>query len=182
MSCYILISLFFTPSRYCPAGNYLYTLTVSKYGNDFLFQAVLVVNASAFFLASVLDSPQMVFLAALVIQTCSGGYWPSIGWLRGRYFLPEVRSVTITLTRVLTLFIVAPLLWALHESPTLTMLACSGLNAVAVFLQFKITEVSAYGCFVRVKCAYMYVLHCLQAELKLQGETDEYECSDDEEN
>jgi hypothetical protein len=64
-----------------------------------IFQVVLTANAAAFFLASIMSNPQMVFMASIMIQTCSGGYWPSIGWLRGRYFLPEVRSVTITLTR-----------------------------------------------------------------------------------
>jgi len=94
---FVLIYATFTMSTML--GNYIYTLTISKYGNDLIFQVVLIANAAAFFLASISSSPQVVFMASIVIQTCSGGYWPSIGWLRGRYFLPEVRSVTITLTR-----------------------------------------------------------------------------------
>lgn len=141
-------------------GNYIYTLTVSKYGNDLIFQMMLMVNAASFFLASIMTSPQTVFIASIVIQICIGGYWPSIGWLRGRYFMPEVRGVTITLSRVLTFCAVAPILWAFHENYTLTLLACSGLNAVAVYLQFKIT----------------------QAELRLQGEIDEYEYTEEEDS
>ena len=123
------------------AGNYIYTLTISKYGNDIFFQAVLLVNAAAFFLASIVSSPKIVFIAAIVVQICCGGYWPSIGWLRGRYFLPEIRGVTITISRLLTLCAVVPILWLFHESYTMTLLLCSALNAVAVFLQFKITQV-----------------------------------------
>jgi len=80
-------------------GNYLYTLANPRYGNDIIFQALLATAAGAFFISAIVQTPELVFLASICVQVCSGGYWPSIGYLRGRYFLPEIRGVTVALIR-----------------------------------------------------------------------------------
>lgn len=84
-----------------------------------------------------MSNPQMVFMASIMIQTCSGGYWPSIGWLRGRYFLPEVRSVTITLTR-----------WVIHLLLIfyfmITTYACVQALIGVFYFAFNIVEFSRY--------------------------------------
>jgi hypothetical protein len=92
-------------------GHYLHTLALPSYGNDHIFQGVLWVSLGGYFLAAMTStttlsaSLSLIFLVALTIQLCSGVYWPCVGFLRGRYILPEIRGVVISLTR----FILPPL-------------------------------------------------------------------------
>lgn len=80
-------------------GNYMYGLLAPQWGHDALFQTVLAVSASGFFLGAVFQTPTFILLISMGIQFCIGFYWPAVGFLRGRYTLPEFRPTVITLTR-----------------------------------------------------------------------------------
>ena len=68
-----------------------------------------------------------------------GGYWPSIGFLRGRYVVPELRSMSITLSRLGTLVLSVMILSAIHHSPMLILLTCASINGAASYLQNTIS-------------------------------------------
>jgi MFS family permease len=80
-------------------GNYVYGLLAPQWGHDSLFQTVLAVSASGFFLGAVFQTPSFILLISMAIQFCIGFYWPAIGFLRGRHTMPEFRTAVITLTR-----------------------------------------------------------------------------------
>lgn len=85
-------------------GHYLHTLVLPTYGNDFIFQVILLISLASYLLSALssslgLSSLSTMYLVALLIQLCSGAYWPSVGFLRGKYILPEIRAVVISLTR-----------------------------------------------------------------------------------
>jgi hypothetical protein len=144
-------------------GHYLHTLALPSYGNDHIFQGVLWVSLGGYFLAAMTStttlsaSLSLIFLVALTIQLCSGVYWPCVGFLRGRYILPEIRGVVISLTRFILpplphscilRFILPPpshlrralscvlvflLLWFHSDSPFIIFLGCCGLHLVALY-------------------------------------------------
>jgi len=76
------------------------------------------------------------------VQLCVGGYWPSVGALRGRMVMPELRASTITLCRVLTLLISAAVLTLIHFNSLLTLTACASLFGVAAYLQTHLNQSS----------------------------------------
>jgi hypothetical protein len=80
-------------------GNYLYSLSSHHYSNDTIFQVVLGLSSAAFFISSISSSPLIILLACLTVHLCAGCYWPSVGFLRGRYLLAETRGVSIALAR-----------------------------------------------------------------------------------
>jgi MFS family permease len=85
-------------------GNYLYTLLSStNYGSENIFQIILTTSTAASAIGAIMQSPQLVLFASVLIQLCTGAYWPSIGLLRGRYFLPELRGIIVALSRSATL-------------------------------------------------------------------------------
>jgi hypothetical protein len=95
-------------------GHYLHTLALPSYGNDHIFQGVLWVSLGGYFVAAMTStaslsssSLSLIYFISLAIQLCSGVYWPCVGFLRGRYILPEIRGVVISLTRCFTLFLLA---------------------------------------------------------------------------
>jgi hypothetical protein len=120
-------------------GNYIYQLIVSQWGNDMVFQMILVGSSGAFFLGSVFQTPSMVFVISMFVQAFVGGYWPSIGFLRGRYVMPEMRSMCMTISRLGTLAISVTLLTLIHHSPMMMLLACATLNGAASYLQNTIS-------------------------------------------
>jgi hypothetical protein len=58
-SCYIGASML---------GNYVYQLVISQWGNDMVFQMILVGSSGAFFLGSVFQMPVMVFVISIFVQ------------------------------------------------------------------------------------------------------------------
>jgi hypothetical protein len=132
-------------------GNYLYQMYSSQGGGsggggsngasvDGIFQAILFASSLAFFLGAAFQTPTMAFGISVVVQMCVGGYWPSVGYLRGRYVLPELRATFLTLSRMVTLVIAVAVLTVAHHNPMLTLGACAVLNGAAAWLQHVITH------------------------------------------
>lgn len=86
-------------------GNYLYQMVsaqrqaVHGAGADGTFQEILFCSTAAFFLGAVFQTPTMAFGVSIIVQLCVGGYWPSVGYLRGRYVVPELRVTFLTISR-----------------------------------------------------------------------------------
>ena len=86
-------------------GNYLYQMVsaqrqaVHGAGADGTFQEILFCSTAAFFLGAVFQTPTMAFGISIIVQLCVGGYWPSVGYLRGRYVVPELRVTFLTISR-----------------------------------------------------------------------------------
>jgi energy-converting hydrogenase Eha subunit A len=66
---------------------------------DVIFQGILFASSAAFFLGAVFQTPTMAFGISVIVQMCVGGYWPSVGYLRGRYVVPELRVTFLTISR-----------------------------------------------------------------------------------
>jgi hypothetical protein len=129
-------------------GNYLYQMHSAHGGHgvagaanvDGIFQAILFASSTAYFLGSVFQTPTMAFGISVVVQMCVGGYWPSVGHLRGRYVQPELRATFLTLSRVIVLVIAVAVLTTIHHSPMLTLIVCACLNGGAAYLQNVVTQ------------------------------------------
>jgi hypothetical protein len=80
-------------------GNYIYQMYSPQIGIDSIFQGILVASSAAYFLGAAFQTPAMAFGISVVVQMCVGGYWPSVGFLRGRYVLPELRATFLTISR-----------------------------------------------------------------------------------
>jgi hypothetical protein len=71
-------------------GNYLYQMGAGQsQGVDNIFQGLLIV----------FQTPTMAFGISIIVQMCVGGYWPSVGFLRGKYVVPELRVTFLTISR-----------------------------------------------------------------------------------
>ena len=130
-------------------GNYLYQMHAAPSGGhgiagaanvDGVFQAILFASSTAFFLGAVFQTPTMAFGISIVVQMCIGSYWPSVGYLRGRYVQPELRATFLTLSRVIVLVIAVAVLTTIHHSPMLTLMVCACLNGGAAYLQNVIAQ------------------------------------------
>jgi hypothetical protein len=80
-------------------GNYIYGLMAPEWGHEALFQMVLAISAGAFFLGSVFQTPSFILLISIAIQCCVGFYWPGVGFLRGKFTMPEFRSSIVIIIR-----------------------------------------------------------------------------------
>ena len=129
-------------------GNYLYQMSSEKGGTgsvgaanvDSIFQALLFVSSTAFFLGAVFQTPSLAFFISIIVQMCIGGYWPSVGYLRGRYVLPELRATFLTISRVISSIIAVAVLTHIHHSPFLILIVCACLNGGAAYLQHVVTQ------------------------------------------
>lgn len=116
-------------------GNYCYQLIVPYWGNDTVLQMILVGSSGAYFCGAVFSTPSMVFLISIGLQACVGAYWPSIGFLRGRYVLPEQRGTCITVGRLINLVITVCVLTLIHHSSMMTLIVCACLFGGASYFQ-----------------------------------------------
>jgi len=121
-------------------GNYLHQMYSTSVGSEFYFQAILFGSSFAFLFGAMLQTPIMAFATSTAIYVCIGGYWPSVGYLRGKIVQPEMRSTSLTLTRVVTLIISIIILNCIHHSPMLILLTCATLNGAAAYFQMMISQ------------------------------------------
>jgi len=118
-------------------GNYVYGMYGPTIGPDLSFQIVLISTCMVFFVGGLMFSPVLAFLGAILVQFGVGGYWPSIGALRGRYIVPEQRSTCVNMARVLTMIISSVVLRYAYASAVLMMSICALLCGVAAYLQHE---------------------------------------------
>ena len=124
-------------------GNYVYGMYGASVGTELTFQIVLVCTGILFMLGALVSSPLLAFLIAIFIQCGIGGYWPSIGALRGRCIVPEQRSMCINMSRVLTMIISSVVLRYVHDSGLLLMAICALLCCLAAYLQHEMVTLHA---------------------------------------
>lgn len=116
-------------------GAYAHSLLSAKVGADTFFQGVLSGLVAAFSLASMVQTPGVVFMATLVIYALIGAYWPCIGVLRGRCVGAEQRSSSQILSRAVSCFLTVVVLSHLQHSTTLVLISCALMVALAAFFQ-----------------------------------------------
>lgn len=134
-------------------GNYFFQLFSSSalggYGGT--FQAVLLCSSVSYFLGAVFQTPMLAFLISLAVHGCMGGYYPAVGFFRGKLMVPELRSTAMIILRVSSLLLAVLLLATIHHNPMYLLGACSLLNGVAAYLQNN--YVSAYHHHLSRRCA-----------------------------
>ena len=118
-------------------GNYVHGMFGPSIGPELSFQVVLICTCLVFFAGALMFSPVLAFLVAVLIQFGVGGYWPSIGALRGRYIVPEQRSTCVNMARVLTMLISSTVLRYVHDSAVLMMSVCALLCCTAAYVQHE---------------------------------------------
>jgi hypothetical protein len=123
-------------------GNYLYQLFSSSYGTESAFQIILLGSALSYVIGSVIQTQSIAFTMSVVLQAFVGGYWPCVGFLRGRCVSPECRTTSLTLVRIVSLLISVSILSFFHHSPFLTLSCCGLLTGTASYLQNLLTQVS----------------------------------------
>jgi len=108
-------------------GNYLYQVYGGAGGvggaeASSTFQAVLIATSACFSLGAIFQTPVFAFFISVAVQLCIGGYWPSIGALRGRVVVPELRGTALSLARSVGLLLLVALSPRLsffsHAKPT----------------------------------------------------------------
>jgi hypothetical protein len=100
-ACFILASML---------GNYLFQMygkssTFFGGGIEATFQAVVVVSSVAYMLGALFQTPGFALLVAVTVQFCVGGYWPCIGYFRGRILLPEQRNTVLLITKLVSVLL-----------------------------------------------------------------------------
>lgn len=116
-------------------GAFTHSLIASKVGADVFFQGVLTGLVAVFSLASMVQTPLVVFVATLLVYAFIGAYWPCIGALRGRSVGAEQRSSSQILSRALSSALTVVVLSNLQHSTTLVLLSCAVMLALAAFFQ-----------------------------------------------
>lgn len=126
-------------------GNYFFQLFSSSalggYGGT--FQAVLLCSSVSYFLGAVFQTPMLAFLISLAVHGCMGGYYPAVGFFRGKLMVPELRSTAMIILRVSSLLLAVLLLATIHHNPMYLLGACSLLNGVAAYLQNNYVSASS---------------------------------------
>lgn len=126
-------------------GNYFFQLFSSSalggYGGT--FQAVILCSSVSYFLGAVFQTPMLAFLISLVVHGCMGGYYPAVGFFRGKLMVPELRSTALIILRVSSLLLAVLLLATIHHNPMYLLGACSILNGVAAYLQNNYVSASS---------------------------------------
>ena len=118
-------------------GNYMYGMHAPTIGPELSFQAVLICCSVTFLLSATVYSPVLAFFMAISVQLAVGGYWPSIGALRGRFIAHEQRSTSVNLARICTMALTSFVLFWVHDSPMLILSMCALLCGVAAYLQHE---------------------------------------------
>ena len=126
-------------------GAYLHSLLAARTGADTFFQAILSGLVAAFSLASMVQTPMVVFLSSLCVYGFVGAYWPCIGTLRARAVGAEQRVASQFVSRVASTALTALILVHLHHSSTLTLIACAGCLAIATAAQSLAAQQEAAG-------------------------------------
>ncbi len=81
-------------------GNYTFQMGNQQFGSiESALQALLASSSASFFLGAAFQTPLLAFLASVVVQFCMGGYWPSIGYLRGKIIMSEFRATALVIPR-----------------------------------------------------------------------------------
>jgi hypothetical protein len=84
-------------------GNYLFQMFARGSGAvstpEAALQGLLVVSSGAYLLGAVFQRAGFALLCAVVVQLCVGGYWPCVGYYRGRLLMHEQRNTVIVLSR-----------------------------------------------------------------------------------
>ena len=118
-------------------GNYIYGMHAPTIGPELSFQVVLICCSVTFFLAATVYTPLLAYCMAIGVQHAVGGYWPSIGALRGRYVVPEQRSTSVNMARFVTMCTSAVVLYMAHDSAILILSICALLCGIAAYLQHE---------------------------------------------
>jgi hypothetical protein len=84
-------------------GNYLFQMFARGSGAvstpEAALQGLLVVSSGAYLLGAVFQRAGFALLCAVVVQLSVGGYWPCVGYYRGRLLMHEQRNTVIVLSR-----------------------------------------------------------------------------------
>ena len=118
-------------------GAYIHNLFASKIGVDIFFQGVLSGLVASFSLASMVQTPMVVFLSSLAVYGFLGAYWPCIGTLRARAVGAEQRASSQAIVRSLSTLLAILVLLKFHRSATIIMIFCALAVAVAAFFQSR---------------------------------------------
>jgi hypothetical protein len=92
----IIFASFITASM---LGNYLYQLSSTCIGVERLALFLLLILGIAFGIGSLPQSCNSAYAIAIIIHFFVGGYWPVVGYLRGRIVSPELRSTSLIMSR-----------------------------------------------------------------------------------
>jgi hypothetical protein len=140
-SCMILASML---------GSYLFQVLAgaqnSKFQYGSVLQGVFMASSCLYFVGgSIVSSPVFAFFMALMIQVAIGFYWSSLGFLRAEIVLPELRTHTLSLNKLLTATVTLVSLHhiAMHRSSFGLLSICAMLNVVALYSHHKLIAAAA---------------------------------------
>ena len=119
-------------------GNYLFGLYAAAVGPELTFQIVLLGSSAVFLVSCTFFSPMFVVVASVVLQLLVGGYWPSIGSLRGRYIVPEQISACLNIIRIGTLALSCTVLYVMRIDMLMCLFMFRGLLLYTIVVIFHI--------------------------------------------
>lgn len=129
----IIFSTFIVASM---LGNYVFQMTHEQFGSiENAFQALLICSSICYFLGAIFQTGLMVFVISIMVQFCMGGYWPSIGYMRGKIIMSEFRNTALIFPRVLTFLLTSAVLTMFKHSPLLVLSCCAIFNGAAAYIQ-----------------------------------------------
>jgi hypothetical protein len=117
-------------------GSLSFNLLVSKYkliSHSRLLTIIFATASSSLLVTIVVKDEAMTFWSFCVFEACVGMYWPSVGYLKGRFIDDGVRARVYGMLRIpLNAFVVIALS-LIKEGPeyrNLVFLSCSGMLVV----------------------------------------------------
>jgi hypothetical protein len=91
-------------------GNYLFQMFARGSGAvsspEAALHGLLVVSSGAYLLGAVFQRAGFALLCAVVVRLCVGGYWPCVGYYRGRLLTHEQRNTVIVISSYVDLCVV----------------------------------------------------------------------------
>lgn len=114
-------------------GSLGFNLIVSKYqliSHSRLLTIIFATASSSLLITVIVQNEAMNFWSFCVFEACVGMYWPSVGYLKGRFVEDGVRARVYGMLRIpLNVFVVIALSF-IKEGPeyrNLVFLGCSGM-------------------------------------------------------
>lgn len=129
-------------------GNYIYQIGGGNFvlfGTfDVTLQSILISASTIFALGAMLQTTLFAYITCLLVHLFIGGYWSSIGALRGSIILPEQRNTWQLFVKIITTIISSATLATIHHRYCELLYTYTYISIITHIAYFYITYVHVF--------------------------------------
>jgi len=125
-------------------GSHLFGYLLERgYSVEKSAMVMFIVAAFSLVIPAFLQDHSVRLVSFFVFEICVGLFWPSMGFLRGRYVPEDVRSTVMNFFRIPLNLIVVVVLWNIGTMSELTVfLCCFGCLLMSLYGQYHLVKLT----------------------------------------